>query len=123
VSNDIRDLLFSSGVLEKITNKECRELLKKAKVEGISVISEAVNKISKENLVLTQNGYAKSIVKSVKQYIEASQKRFYRQGNSKNNGLHELEKQVEFYEPEARTKCLSYYDALERARAILEEAL
>jgi hypothetical protein len=122
-NDELRTYLFSSGILEKITNADFKKLLQKAKKDGVSAIEEEVESISRDKLIYNQINYSISISGSVLTSLQELKGKIERRGHQINNGLIEFKEQIKSDQPEAAEINLKLYQAVEAAIDTLTTAV
>ncbi len=121
--NEIREYLFSSGILENITNDKCKRLLEKVKNEGIKAIENEVEEMDRGKLIYHQTEYTIGLAHSVQKTLGNLKANIERRGRKTNNGIIEFTEQIKSDQPEASEINLRLYNAIEQAMTTLDKAL
>ncbi|MDX9918335.1 MAG: hypothetical protein RBT15_10055 [Gudongella sp.] len=123
VDDEIREFLFSSGLLENITNEDCKKLLERAKTEGIEAIEKEVDEINRDQLIYHQAGYSLDLTNSAFKMLRDLKEKIERRGRKTNNGIVEFTVQIESDQPEAYEINSKLHSAFEQAMIIIETAI
>jgi hypothetical protein len=122
-SEEFRESLFSSGILEDISNIQFQNLVEKAKKEGPEAIEKAVEEINRGRLIYNQLSYTLDMAGNALRMLKNFKEQIEHRGNIINNGIVDFKEQIKSDQPEASEINLKLYEAVETAISTINTAL